>query len=318
MTKNPNLRRRSVKVPANNQLARVQTLLNMKATECVISKDHTSSTSTRGPKFYDMHLDEALQLKRIEVSAHMPQLFSSLVEEELNNNADGIFKSTIRKRNLLEDCITSARATPKCVVNENDLADDYLERFSSPCATVASTLIFRQNSWTNVLIPNKTVMTNSYAQPDATLDACKGAQKKLRPNSDDIDLIQKHNLALVLWEFKSPVAADREVMESLGDLAGKDFKWSTCRGNCGDKHIVNGRLCVTGRRTSPDEPECHSVESAAIPIFENKDTVRDHEIRPVTGKRKRSSLSSNADDGNDDSPTKACKIIQQVHDFSTS
>lgn len=202
----------------------------------------------------------------------MPDFLGSLVDDEVIRNANGIFKNRNAKKNSLQQLVNDASGKPQPVVNEHSLTTDYRRRVAAPCSVIASTLIFQLQQWTNVFQWNETSMTNAHAQPDGILkinSASPNFKKLTKEHQESVKLLQAHGLGtLALWEFKSLVAANKEVMEGIGRLSGNDFRWTTCRASdCNRHYTAYNVLTATGHKTGPDARQTEDISKiSALPL----------------------------------------------------
>ncbi|KAF8955588.1 hypothetical protein BDZ97DRAFT_1926581 [Flammula alnicola] len=240
-------------------------IFEAKPTEYVVDLRHTSSKSTRRPGFYDLHLDEGLRLKKVVLSDNFLEVLSTLCDQHLQilgSENTKIFQDPP----VAYDLWGKSRKVVD-VLSEESITKDYRRRSAFACLPIASTLAFRLKKWDDVFEWHETYMAGVHGLCDAFLTiASKNLPALPQEQKEDIQLLKKHMLdSFVLWEFKSLVAADFDVMTEIVRLASGqgEFTWMTCnsvhsgtRLRCGvKKHITTkGCVSVTGRKTGPGGP----------------------------------------------------------------
>ncbi|KAF8954478.1 hypothetical protein BDZ97DRAFT_1928229 [Flammula alnicola] len=254
------------------QQALLNTLLESKPHIYVKDPEHTASKGTRPPKFYDLHLHESLQLKKIVLSEDLLPTLSTLCDQHMTLNQGRVLRRNSgrnRLQVLLRRAMNPKNRPP--IKNEQCITDDFLRRTGNPCHLVASTLLFELDDWDNVLEWEPTSMRNAHGLADGHLFIPNVIVPTLTEEQQaDIKAIKGHLLdTLTVWEFKSLQAADLKVMEGIVRLTTRELTWMTCgsvhgstglRLTCGnssdslfcDKHLTNHIWSVTGRKTGPD------------------------------------------------------------------
>jgi len=216
---------------------------------------HTSSTSTREPKRYDMHLDEALRLKTVSVIDDLPQRIADICDEYLTESKQELLQFNFK------DLPPHRQEDEKPVINEESVHQRYAS-IGKHCLEIASALAFKTGNGQSVF--EFDLIASTYqkdARADGFLKIGTGIDKTVLSKEDrqDIALIEKHDLHHpLIWEFKSLSAGSLEVMESIPRLEGA-FDWIDCEGmaihgiSCHSQdHSTNGVEAITGRPTGPD------------------------------------------------------------------
>ncbi|CAA7267698.1 unnamed protein product [Cyclocybe aegerita] len=231
-----------------------------------VDSSHSRSTSTRTPAHYDMHLDPDLILKKIVIVDDMSKRLASVCDDKrvasrLNNMLDG------------QALQSSSEAEMKGLLAETRI------RTGSVCASIASAVLFGAEDWSTDVLKwiTATEATRAVADGFLVVDPAEHVLKRLPEGcNENIRAILDHHLKrIIVWEFKSLIAAPRDLMEGFADELGGDFPWIPCGAafpviqNSGPKivshtcspsesvvrnsHLTSmGHLTVTGRKTGPD------------------------------------------------------------------
>jgi hypothetical protein len=279
--------------------------------------DHTKSAKTRPPTHYDTHLHKSLILKRI---VRLPSLLTDL-ENVVDKAVDAArpFLPRTKKTSEFPHPWTRKQAVDNLVTSLHDeegVANFYMNTTAKFCAPVASMLGLQHAEWISSLIWDRQTHQKASAIADGFLkintkvetDDFLRSPLKEEAKNDLNAIAQAKFLHLAVWEFKSLLAGDIEVMQAIGSHSGS-FHWQACTkvvDSCGTKkHLKHGRLTSTG---SPK-----GFDALETPWDIKREVSGDH-------KRKR----GRDDDDGDYSPNrnavgeKAHDIIQQVKVFIRS
>lgn len=199
----------------------------------VSSHRATTSTGTRQPKFFDLHLHPDLQLRKIVVVDDLPRQIAKFCDGFLSKYLIHLSTSAA----LPEYTKDLEEKKDASIFDERSLAFSYSTKVGNPLANISSTLIFEINHYEAVFgyrlsSPDSSAGLN-FAKPDGFLcldsEAMETSSKMLpAKHVDDINLIMKHNLhCMALWEFKNLISGSKKAMEFFVKLEG-DFAWSMC------------------------------------------------------------------------------------------
>ena len=223
---------------------------------------HTKSKNTRLPSHYDMHLDERLRLKRI---VPLPSLLTDL-ETVADKAVVAAPPDLLQIKQLNEFPHEGTRKAAMCKVSvsmldEQGVADFYMNTTAKFCAPVASMLGLQHCHWQSSLIWDRQTHQRGSAIADGFLkinahvhDDATPLLSPLKPEvQSGLDAIVESKLPhLAVWEFKSLVAGSLNVMQAIDSIKGP-FKWLSCQEEalflCGtdSKHLTKeGKLTTTG------------------------------------------------------------------------
>ncbi|KAF4610450.1 hypothetical protein D9613_007204 [Agrocybe pediades] len=267
------------------------------------SKSKGSSTGTRAPKYYDLHLHEDLQMKKVVVLKHLDKALASICDEFLNPGhpvhllPTDSFTRTPDHSYISDkaDSFLRLREAANLIDNRRRIEHEEVVRqsyniYNAPAFTsLASRLAFLTES--NIL---NWSTTHNEPQENAIADGFLSFNSDLRrrlaglPTSiqNDIELIYKHKLdTLAVWEDKSPFAGSETTMTKLVQPQNP-FHWRTCQigvqadqkkqNVCSVKyHDIDGHVAVTGRRTGPDAKDRMFLEEAIRLSQQSVDTDGD-------------------------------------------
>ncbi|KAH8822397.1 hypothetical protein DL96DRAFT_1714718 [Flagelloscypha sp. PMI_526] len=229
----------------------------------------TTSTTTRGCKFYDLHLHDNLRLTNLAVNVDLPKQLSALTQqyfEEYPHSYPQLPKAfgPPKTKGLFED--------RHSISTESDVLRFMEKEIVNVCSTVASTLLFKLKTWTNVFafLGSK---TKTGAAADGVLGLAggdKGPYRRLSspcPYATEASAQIRQTVSWDLhrfmhWEAKSITAGALRVMQAIVALAGQgqEFQYEACSEQ--NQQCTNGEhhwerssyefITVTGRPPSWD------------------------------------------------------------------
>ncbi|CAA7267694.1 unnamed protein product [Cyclocybe aegerita] len=237
-----------------------------------MAPDHSKSTGTRSPAYYDLHLDESLVLKKI--------IFVDDLNTKLAALSDGMTPSGLRKIKDPKKCpsiIFDSKAKEMLEIpirKEDVLTEIYAARTGDICAPIAATIVLESEAWPPDVLKwvTETNATRAVADGFLVADPSKETLDAL-PSSfrNDLKALADHHLKRVgVWEFKSLKAAPESFMQGIYTELEGDFPWLSCENavqvgdqihshSCGTgesqgkSHLTKmGRTTVSGRKTGPD------------------------------------------------------------------
>lgn len=233
--------------------------------ETIIADEaHITSDDTRPPVAYDLHLHEDLVLKEIK---HLPTLLTDLAQVADVHVAS--YKKAVPHAVLGTDFPTyhtRSRYRPDRVVAEASLVTIYENTTAQWCSLVASSLIFNQPfqkdiqlfKWTDTTPHSKAIADGFLNLHHANIKDPQITSSLSKASKAAINVLVDWQLeGLMIWEFKSLVAADLDKMKAIGELTGP-FKWKRCGDGsgytcgAGQHGTKEGTRVKTGRKTGPD------------------------------------------------------------------
>ena len=241
--------------------------------------DHSKSSSTRKPAFYDKHLDVILRPMKV---AYCPDIPAQLVEVANSRYED-------HKANLGPPCeseetnfdvICSILQDDKVVRSEKGVQDCYANTVGETIVPIVSALAFETPSWKQRYVEWTTDQKQDKAIPDAGLRInldifsqddtphdcpyTKITEKRQKisivddlkccicdnPYLEKLNIVARYFLNIVLYEFKSLKAGSMEHLTAVLEQTCYD---SVCWQEC-DKHCSHVKLDppVTGSPTGFD------------------------------------------------------------------
>lgn len=232
------------------------------------SVDERCSSETRGPQYFDLHLKEELQLKRLVLAEDLPRALADLCTNKI---ADQQRQGNFPKGPLSLDTLSTAVKPRMTKINrEDDVRDDYARRIIDPCIVPASVIALGETQWPEDNHQSRpfswivhTSVTGSPAQCDGNIIADDSYEDK----GGIFSMMAQHHLGkLVVYEHKNPVAGDKQSLLAITRLASENhglFKWITCRSchfgkyfDCNQKrHSKSTFRAETGRKTGPDSTD---------------------------------------------------------------
>lgn len=242
-------------------------------------ENHTKSTGTREPAFFDRHLDPDLQLKHVVYIPSIKTDLMAIADDALKNaRSNGTippFSHKFPTRGKRE--IKYPEPIADNIIAEKQIEDMYSETTANYCSLVAATLEFQLPSWG--LGPLRYSLATNKAQgiADGFLNIDKPAcSSNASPLSTSYASVADKFPTLAIWEFKSLMSGTLDVMEAILEQAVGDvvFIWEGCElgetCTADPKHVEkNGLPKVTGNRMGPDAapPICPSVENVPSVTF---------------------------------------------------
>lgn len=227
----------------------------------------TTSSYTRPPAYWDMHLTEDLILKKIVHMPFLPEALMALVDDAIAELRDADMLDDLEDvLELLNDRV----ATVPCVArDEAEVVAFYEKTTGHVCPYVASRLEFGPTThslldWTNSRRHGGNAEPVGESAKDTGASKRKTAKGSKEPDDTpvsasakavadgflrfffssktfeddllnlppdkqkDFEAIRTHFVNLAVWEFKNLVAGNENTMKAIGALAGKPFCWEKC------------------------------------------------------------------------------------------
>ncbi|KAJ3510444.1 hypothetical protein NLJ89_g4667 [Agrocybe chaxingu] len=213
-----------------------------------MAPDHSKSTGTRSPAYYDLHLDESLVLKKI--------IFVDDLTTKLASLSDGMAPSGLRKIKDPKKCpsiILDSKAKEVLEIpirKEDNLTEIYAARTGNICAPIAATIVLEGEAWPADVLKwvTETDATRAVADGFLVADPSKETLDAL-PSSfrNDLKALADHHLKrLGVWEFKSLKAAPESFMQGIyAELEG-DFPWISCENAVQVGNQIHSHSCGAG------------------------------------------------------------------------
>lgn len=267
--------------------------------------DHTTSTSTREPAFFDRHLDPLLQLAKV---VHLPSITADLMkmaDDAVEAARLGGTLPTKRKGfPLPAHRLNALRASPvNKIICEEQIVSIYKLNTSEFCATVAATLEFQLPTWSNGHLTYTLERDKARGIADGFLKLDDTTITGMQPLSATHALVADKFPTIALWEFKSLTAGSVDVMEAIVQQP-KAFSWHRCelgKACVSDaKHREkNGSPKITGHKMGYDA----LAESLAVPVADNPTTMMLNVSSPTLGESPVISIVDNRTTMMSDSPS---------------
>lgn len=240
-------------LPAETDLDHVREFFDYSLPPHLLHNDHSTSTSTRPPARFDLHLDDHLRLKRV---VYLPSLVTDL--EAIADQALADYMSvqplppTLEAGTWFPNRIERQHALTVSphdkLVNEKSVEEVYLQTLARHCGIVASTLEFQLPVWSPAYLEWTTNHRSdeNYAIADGFLklvaEPTPLPDDPCRPLPVAYSKLREDFPVLGVWEFKSLKVGAREVFEVIREFARKAiFPWVGCNA---------GELCAS--QHSPD------------------------------------------------------------------
>ncbi|KAJ3515659.1 hypothetical protein NLJ89_g1618 [Agrocybe chaxingu] len=250
---------------------------------------HTASTSTRKPKWYDLHLSPDLRLSNIVVVPGLAKKLSEVLDDNLAMNKEVFFLPL----DGFPDEQERDRQAPHAAVDERSLEVAYRDQTGAFCSLVASVFAFKLQSWLPVFrwatypaVPQSCGKADGFMvvqDSDVLSDADRA----------DVEMMNEQKLYHpVIWEFKSLTAGSLEVMHAITDLEGS-FSWTSCDPgkhykDCGNKQ----QHTFTGRPTGPDAPVTEELINRFVSTTSDTSMPSPAQSNPPSGEQILSSSST--------------------------
>ncbi|KAL4259369.1 hypothetical protein AB1N83_009779 [Pleurotus pulmonarius] len=229
----PNRKTNDNPQPSDPNIRLIEKFLATPSQPAVKAADHTTSTGTRAPAFFDMHLDRLQILRHIELSEDLIPRLGKLAEEYCTKG------SPIPSRVIDPDLSRNLqRYMGNEVRNEAGLVEHYEKKTGYKCACIASYLL------------GGGMILGLHPRPSAK-QPCAIADLFLRLNIDSIEasssplkaellLAARTFPELSVSEFKSLMFETEEFLDHLRLVASEGtFPWTRCD-ECSKHHYQDG------------------------------------------------------------------------------